>query len=62
MTRKTVAIALNAIVVAMLCVPAFVNAAGNPAPPAPCVSGPNSTHRCPPPKVPKAPVKPLSVR
>lgn len=64
MTRRKIGIVLNAIVVASMCLPALVIAAGNPLPPgpAPCVTSPNSTRRCPPPKVPTTPAKPLSVR
>jgi hypothetical protein len=52
MTKRRVGILLNAVAVASLCLPALVTAASNPLPPGPtpCVSSPNSTHRCPPPK------------
>ncbi len=51
MTKRRVGIILNAVAVASLCLPALVIAAGNPLPPgpAPCVTSPNATRRCPPP-------------
>lgn len=51
---KTKRILMNAMIVAAMAVPTLVMAANRMPPtplplPKPCVSSPNSTHRCPPP-------------